>query len=143
MGTLSSELGAHFDRGVDSPRVYVDANVPARMVDFMRQRLSWDTLFVIEHDELRRAPDVEHFRRARDMRRTLISLDHDYFDDERFPPAQSGGVVVIAAVNERAFRGALRRIDREWFRVEPTPAPTSAAASAALPLAGRKLLLHG
>ena len=38
------------------PRVYVDANMPARVVHAMRSRLKWDVLFVIEHDDLRRAP---------------------------------------------------------------------------------------
>ena len=37
------------------PRVYVDANMPARLVSLMRTLLKWDVLFVMEHDELRRA----------------------------------------------------------------------------------------
>ena len=44
--------------------MYVDANVPAGLVAFMRNRLQWDVLFVIEHDDLRRARDGEHYRRA-------------------------------------------------------------------------------
>jgi predicted nuclease of predicted toxin-antitoxin system len=131
MRTLVSELGARLDEEPGAPRIYADANVPARMVGFMRQRLKWDVLFVMEHPDLRRARDVEHYRRARDMRRTLVSLDHDFFDDVAFPPAESGGVVVIEAVDERAFVQILRRIDREWF-----------SRSVALPIAGRKVLLH-
>jgi predicted nuclease of predicted toxin-antitoxin system len=81
MGTLSSELGPHVERLTDRPRVYVDANVPAGLVGFMRTRLAWDVLFVIEHDDLRRARDGEHFRLARQLRRTLITFDRDYLDD--------------------------------------------------------------
>ena len=87
MGTLASELGGHAERVSGQPRVYVDANVPAGLVAFMRQSLQWDVLFVLEHDELRRAPDGEHYRLARQLRRTLITQDRDYLDDRKFPPA--------------------------------------------------------
>ena len=56
MGSLSSELAALAERYADGPRVYADANVPAGIVEFMRARLKWDVFFVMEHDELRRAP---------------------------------------------------------------------------------------
>ncbi|HKC57416.1 MAG TPA: hypothetical protein VKC35_14880, partial [Vicinamibacterales bacterium] len=62
MGTLASELGPHADRLTEQTRVYVDANVPAGLVGFMREVLHWDALFVVEHDDLRRARDVEHYR---------------------------------------------------------------------------------
>ena len=44
MGTLASELGPHAERLAARPRVYVDANVPVGLVDFMRERLGWGTL---------------------------------------------------------------------------------------------------
>src|SRR5690242_4897807 len=100
MGTLSSELGPHAERLVNEPRVYVDANVPAGLVAYMRTRLRWDVLFVIEHPDLRRARDDAHYRLARQLRRTLITLDRDYLDDRRFPPAESGGVLVLTAPGE-------------------------------------------
>ena len=73
MGTLASELGAHAERIAGQPRVYVDANVPAGLVAFMRSELQWDVLFVIEHDDLRRARDGEHYRLAR---RAAAHADH-------------------------------------------------------------------
>ena len=73
MGTLASELGGYAEQVSGQPRVYVDANVPAGLVSFMRQVLRWDVLFVLEHEELRRAPDGEHYRLARQLRRTLIA----------------------------------------------------------------------
>ena len=48
MGTLSSELAPHAERLSPHPRIYADANVPAGLVAYMRQRLHWDVLFVLE-----------------------------------------------------------------------------------------------
>jgi hypothetical protein len=129
MGTLASELAPHAERIANEPRVYVDANVPAGLVTFMRTTLRWDVLFVMEHDDLRRARDGEHYRLARRLRRTLITLDRDYLDDRRFPPAESGGVLVLAAPSEPAFIALLKRLDRDLFRAAST-------------LAGRKLHIH-
>lgn len=112
------------------PRVYADANVPYGVVVFMRTRLGWDVLFVLEHADLRRARDVEHFRLARQLARTLITLDHDYRDDRRFPPTEGAGVIVFTAPDEPRLRRLLRRADRELFRGE---------GASALPLQGRKI----
>ena len=136
MGTLASELGPHAERLTGQPRVYVDANVPAGLVEFMRHRLRWDALFVVEYDDLRRARDGDHFRLARQLRRTLITLDRDYLDDRRFPPAESGGVLVLAAPDEGRYSQLLRRLDAEIFRAD------SSAGELALPLEGRKLHVH-
>lgn len=137
MGSLSSELGPYVDRWRDRPRVYADANVPAGLVAFMRQRLRWDVLFVLEHADLRRARDGEHYRLARQLRRTLVTLDRDYFNDRRFPPDASGGVIVVSGPDERALAKLLRRIDRVIFRAGR--AGRSAEAAEGLPLVGRKL----
>lgn len=96
----------------------------------MRQELQWDVLFVLEDDELRRAPDREHYRRARELGRTLITLDRDFFDDTDFPIADSPGVVVLSAPNEAGLIRLLRQLDRDVLR---------AADAGETPLAGRKL----
>lgn len=136
MGTLSSELGPHVERLVNEPRVYVDANVPAGLVTFMRTRLRWDVMFVMEHPDLRRARDDEHYRLARQLRRTLITFDRDYLDDRRFPPVESGGVLVLAAPGERGFIALLKRLDRDVLR------SSGSDAASGLPLEGRKLHVH-
>ena len=136
MGTLSDALAPHAARIANQPRVYVDANLPAGLVDYMRRRLDWDVLFVIEHDDLRRARDDEHYVMARQLRRTLITLDRDYLDDRRFPPGESGGVLVLTAPDQRGLIALLTRLDREVFRL------ASATDVAGQPLAGRKLHLH-
>src|SRR5918996_5782602 len=116
MGTLASELGPHAGRIAGQPRLYVDANMPARLVTFTRNELEWDVLFVIEHDDLRRARDGEHYRLARQLRRTLITLDRDYLDDRKFPRDESGGVLVLMAPEEKGYVALLKRLDAELFR---------------------------
>ncbi len=133
MGTLSSELGPHVARAASAPRIYADANIPTGVVEFMRTTLRWDVLFVLEHDDLRRAPDIHHYRLARQLGRTLVTLDRDYIDDRRFPPAEGAGVIVYAVPDERWLRRLLKWADRELFR---------ANGAAALPLEGRKVLRH-
>jgi len=130
MGTLWSELGPVADAVADRPRVYADANVPSGLVSFMRATLKWDVLFVMEHPDLRRARDIEHYRLARQLRRTLITLDRDYLDDRVFPPQQGSGVLVVAAPDERGLAKLLARLDAHLF------------AADILPLDGRKLHAH-
>jgi len=135
VGTLASELAPHAERISPRPRIYADANVPARLVAHMRQALDWDVLFVLEDPALRRAPDTTHYRLARQLSRTLISLDRDYLDDKRFPPAEGSGVLVISAPDDRQFEALMNRIDRVLFDRQTADGP-------GLPLAGRKLQVH-
>src|SRR6202163_1979461 len=111
MGTLFIELAPHAQRLSARPRIYADANVPAGLVAYMRFRLQWDVLFVVEEDTLRRAPDLKHYRLAQQLRRTLVTLDRDYLDDRRFPPEETGGVLVIDGPNERELSALLGRLD--------------------------------
>src|SRR3954451_8512588 len=134
MGTLSSELATHADRLTPRPRIYADANVPAGLVAYMRNSLGWDVLFVIEEEELRRAPDQKHYRLAQQLRRTLITMDRDYLDDRRFPPDEGSGVLVIQAPDERQLFALVKRVDRVLFQRDDERAP--------LPLEGRKLHLQ-
>jgi len=131
MGTLASELGDVAERITDAPRVYADANLPAGVVRFMRERLKWDVLFVVEDEDLRRASDVAHFRLAGQMRRTLITLDRDYLDDARFPCRECGGVVVLSAPHQEQLERLLQRLDHAVFQ-----------GRVHTPLLGRKLHVH-
>jgi Domain of unknown function (DUF5615) len=136
MGTLSSELAPHADRLVPRPRIYADANVPAGIVAYMRGHLQWDVLFVLEQDDLRRAPDLKHYQLAQQLRRTLVTMDRDYLDDRRFPPVASGGVLVVHAPDERQLALLLERVDRSLFHAEDSDAPV------AQPLLGQKLQVN-
>jgi hypothetical protein len=140
MGTLSTELAQHADRLSPRLRIYADANVPAGLVAYMREHLDWDVLFVIEDDDLRRAPDVKHFRLAQQLRRTLITLDRDYLDDRRFPPKEGAGVLVIHAPDERQLFALVARVSRLVFGREP--GGNGEQTRTALPLEGRKLQVH-
>jgi hypothetical protein len=136
MGTLSSELGPHAERLTARPRIYADANMPAGIVAHMRTRLKWDVLFVIEEDDLRRAPDEKHYQLAQQLCRTLVTMDRDYLDDRRFPPLEGAGVLVVQAPDERQLSSLLDRVHRVLFHPDPAEDPV------ALPLAGRKLQVH-
>jgi hypothetical protein len=127
MGTLSTELIPYFGGIAGQPRIYADANLPLGIVEFMRIRLQWDVLFVMEHEELRRARDIEHYRLARQLGRTIVTLDRDYIDDRQFPPAEGAGVIVLWAPDEQRLRSLLKQADRTFFRAGP------------LPLEGRKI----
>ena len=137
MRTLASELGPHVEQLTSQPRIYADANVPAGVVQFMRRRLEWDVLAVVEDEAIRRASDVQHYRAASMLRRTLISLDDDFLDDRQFPPATSGGVIILSAPDERGLVRLLTKVDRAFFKSD-----RGGRRSAALPLAGRKLQVH-
>ena len=133
MGTLSSELGPIVEQVADQPRVYADANLPNGVVAFMREKLRWDVLFVLEHDDLRRARDIEHYRLARQLGRTLVTLDRDYLDDRVFPPEEGAGVIVFCAPDERWLRRLLTQMDRDMFRIPD---------ARSLPLERRKVEWH-
>ena len=136
MRTLASELGPHVEKLTSKPRIYADANVPAGVVGHMRRRLSWDVLAVIEDQTMRRASDIQHYRTASMLRRTLITLDDDFLDDRQFPPAVGGGVIILSAPDERGLVRLLTKVDRAFFR------SGRRRRSAALPLAGRKIQVH-
>jgi hypothetical protein len=132
MGTLASELAPHVARG-SAPRLYADANIPNGVVDYMRRQLAWDVFFVLEHEELRRARDIEHYRMARQLARTLLTQDRDYEDDGLFPPEDGAGVIIFISPDERRLRELLASVDRQLFRAD---------AGSALPLEGRKMRCH-
>jgi predicted nuclease of predicted toxin-antitoxin system len=141
VGTLASELWHVAEGLAQAPRVYCDANLPIGLIRFMRQRLRWDVFFVLEEDDLRRAADVEHFRMAAQLRRTLLTLDRDYLDDARFPPEHGAGVLVLSAADEAQFERLLTKVDRMLFK--SNAGSTGAHAEVGrLPLLGRKLHLQ-
>ena len=140
MDTLASRLGAIIDSVTDAPRVYCDANLPAGLIRFMRTQLRWDVFFVMEEDDLRRASDLEHFRMATQLRRTLLTLDKDYLNDVRFPPSESGGVLVLSAPHQEQFERLLKHVDRVLFR--PAGGIRTGADASRMPLLGRKLHVH-
>src|ERR1700685_2301410 len=105
----------------------------------MRSPLGGDVLVVLEEDDLRRAPDARHYQLAQQLRRTLITLDRDYLDDRRFPPADGSGVLVIHAPDARLLAALLERIDRALSR---QPDEGCDGRQPGLPLAGRKMQAH-
>jgi len=66
-----------------------------------------------------------------------VSLDRNYVDDRRFPPDESGGVVVLSAPGERAFRKLLRQLHEMVFGYESSA--NGGTVERPLPLLGLKL----
>lgn len=129
MGTLASGLRPFVAASALVPRVYVDANMPARLVDVMRHEFGWDVLFVLEQPALRRASDRDHFSRALDLGRTLITLDRDFLA-ETFPADLSPGVIVCSAPDETRLLQLLRHVRQHLVQ-----------DGAAMPLKGTKVEL--
>src|SRR5688500_20269699 len=100
MRSVSSELVPLVADMASEPRVYADANMPNGIVAFMRAELRWDVLFVLEHEDLRRARDIEHYRLARQLGRTLVTPDRDYIDDKGFPPSERAVLIVSSSADE-------------------------------------------
>ena len=68
----------------------------------------------------RSAPRVAtalHYRLARQLRRTLITLDRDYLDDRKFPARpRAAACSCSCAPNENGLHPLLKRLDREVLR---------------------------
>jgi hypothetical protein len=77
---------------------------------------------------------------ATQLRRTLLTLDRDYLDDARFPPAECSGVLVLSAPHQAQFERLLTQVDRVLFRQAADKPPGGDASR--MPLFGRKLHLH-
>ena len=142
MGTLSTELAGIAGKIAGRPRVYADANVPAGLVAYMRSRLGWDVLFVIEDEDLRRARDTDHTAwRAAPQH---CHLDRDYLDSD-FPSSEGAGVLVVTAPDEPGLAKLLSRVDNVLFRRKRSAAHREhgqAEDRPMLPLEGRKLHAH-
>ena len=75
-------------------RFYADHQFPRESVELLRY-LKMAVWYVQEHSEARHQGDDFHYRRAREMKRLLLTQDHDYLDDHRHPLHLSPGVIVV------------------------------------------------
>ena len=81
------------------------------------------------------AVSVRDARGAPADRLWIQSVYRDYLDDRRFPPAETSGVLVVNAPDERQLTALIDRVNRTFFQTDGDEAP-------ALPLAGRKLQIY-
>ena len=112
--------------------------MPTGVVLHIRHRLRWDVLSVVEDHALRRASDVEHYRIPCKIRRILISLDGDFLDERKFPPADSGSVIILSAPDQAGLIRFLDKVNRLFFTLRGRR-PRRPVAT---PLAGRKIQVH-
>ena len=64
---------------------------------------------VLEHEDLRRASDLEHFRLARRLGRTLITQDRDYTDGRRM-------VKIYDLADMQAKAADLQTVLKAWLQ---------------------------
>ena len=89
-------------------RVLLDQGLAPRAAALLRLT-GWDALHVSEVS-LDRAEDSEILDFARQERRTCITLDHDFGQVTRFPPAASAGIVILEAGPRVSIRSILDRL---------------------------------
>lgn len=80
-------------------KIYADEDIPARVVQFLRNEFSWNVRYVCEEENLQKKDDLYHYRRAREENRIILTRDKDYLDPIRFPFHKSSGVIIIEEKN--------------------------------------------
>ena len=134
LGTLSSELHARSSSRLgDQPRVYADANIPTGVVEFMRERLGWDVLFVLEHDD---DPARPRYRALSGWRGS---------SDARSSPSIATTSTIGVPAGRRRRRDRVLRAGRTMAaQLLQTGGPPAVPRGRrrALPLEGRKLQWH-
>ena len=88
-------------------RFLVDENLGVEVARALRD-LGWNTKYVGDLDLVGHS-DEDVFARAWSDERIILTHDHDFLDDRRFPPHRNPGVVVLpgAQGNEDALLRAL------------------------------------
>lgn len=74
-------------------KIKVDENIGRSGVNILRQ--SGHDVMTVQEQALSGSPDETIFRVCVSERRTLVTLDRDFGQVPRFPPAQSAGIVIL------------------------------------------------
>ena len=93
-------------------RVYADEDIPAELVEFARNHLGWNVVYVCEHEAWCQRCDVWHHRQARMQGRLLLTRDKDFLDPTRFPYHKCPGVIVLEGRKPARLRGLLQKVAR-------------------------------
>jgi predicted nuclease of predicted toxin-antitoxin system len=77
-------------------RLYADNNTEKEIVEHLRDA-EMDVLWVAENSDLRRqTDDIFHYRKAKELKRYLVTHDADFWDDKRYPLQGCPGLVLLA-----------------------------------------------
>jgi predicted nuclease of predicted toxin-antitoxin system len=101
-------------------RLYADNNIEKEILEYLRKE-GFDVLAVGEHSQLKNQEDEFHYQKARQYDRYLLTHDHDYWDDKRFPLWQSPGVIILPKNEEsqaKYFPVLLRKIIERDYNVD-------------------------
>jgi len=76
-------------------RLYADNNIERDVVEHLRSS-GMDVLWITETPDLRKQQDdAFHYRKARELRRYLLTRDLDFWDDQKHPLQRSPGVIIV------------------------------------------------
>jgi len=93
-------------------RIYVDENLPKKVVFFMENKLRWDVKCVILDDNLQGKKDLYHHRKARKERRILLTRDKDYLDPHWFPLHRTMGIIIVEEKNTKRLIHILKLLSK-------------------------------
>jgi predicted nuclease of predicted toxin-antitoxin system len=110
-------------------KLKTDENIGRAGIELLRER--GHDVSTVREQGLAGAPDNTIFSVSSAERRTLVTLDRDFGQTQRFPPKSSAGVVVLALGGTASIKGlqdrlrdflalaATRPVEGELWIVEP------------------------
>jgi len=74
-------------------RIYADENIEKETIESLR-RANIDVLWIAEDNSLRKQKDdLYHYKKARKLKRYLLTKDRDFWSDSKYPLHESPGVI--------------------------------------------------
>src|SRR5580693_4371424 len=104
-------------------KIKLDENLGRRGVDLLRA--SGHDVMTVREQNLQGAADEILFSVCADESRVLITLDHDFGQVLRFPPAHGAGVIILEPGPRVTLRSLLDRL-REALALLETHSPVGA-----------------
>jgi len=93
-------------------RIKLDENFGARTDELFRS--AGHDVETVRHEQLSGCTDAELYARCSREKRCLVTLDLDFADILRFPPAASSGIVVLRLPRNPSF-SALQMLVRQFL----------------------------
>ncbi|KKM06198.1 hypothetical protein LCGC14_1746400 [marine sediment metagenome] len=74
-------------------RIYADKNVEKNTISLLRKKM--DVLSVEEDIKLTNQEDSFHYKKAKQLKRLLLTNDKDFWSDQQFKLLESPGVIIL------------------------------------------------
>lgn len=89
-------------------RLYIDENIEEEITEALKT-LGWN-IKTYKDFSLAGHPDENHFAKAKQLNRILITQDDDYWDNRRFPIDKHPGVIILQYQNTKTVVQGIRFI---------------------------------